>query len=458
MSIFKWYRSKPARLRPRKRTGQLQRLEDRRLLAADGFEQEFVYLLNRARHDPTAYQAEQSLPISLAGVTPRGPVAANDALFSSSDVKAADMATNNYFSHTSPAGVEANRLARDAGYPLPDLYPDNMNFIESIAGGTDKNAAIEVLNLLVIDEGFPTFPHRKQLFSIESFNVPDREIGVGFVSSTTSAFTNYWAVHIARRQEPMNFLTGVVFDDLNADGRYQAGEGLSGVTITVDGTTTVQTNAGGGWSVPASDGEHSVHASGGGFVGYSTATANVAGENVEVDFISGRASSQVAFDVKYAKNPNDRYDVNSQGGATANDALVVINHVGRVGGGGASVFQTPTYLDVNGDGNASILDALQVINEVTRRTNSAGGEVVLSQLAAQKRQPNLDEVDASLMEWISELSTENPQSSFPDAEDSVLRAIHVRRVQTEVASDDPEAERGPLEDVHGLNQSIASPF
>ena len=99
-------------------------------------EQHFVYLVNRARHDPVAYQVERSLSIDLSSVTPRPPLAVSESLFASARFHAGEMATHNYFEHQSPVtGKWPNKLARDFGYPLPPQFLDGVNNIESIAAG-----------------------------------------------------------------------------------------------------------------------------------------------------------------------------------------------------------------------------------------------------------------------------------------------------------------------------------
>ena len=79
----------------------VESLEDRLLLSVLPEEQLFVYLLNRARNDPVAYQQEQNLSVDLSYVTPRAPLAVNDKLFASSSFHANEMATYNYFGHQS---------------------------------------------------------------------------------------------------------------------------------------------------------------------------------------------------------------------------------------------------------------------------------------------------------------------------------------------------------------------
>ena len=347
-----------------RRSIRLQPLEDRRLLAATAVEQDLIYLLNRARHDPVAYAAEQNLPVSLAGVTPRGPLAVNSALLDSADVKAIDLITNDYFDHVSPSGVHPNRLARDAGYPLPDVWSDDANFIESLSAGPET--AAESLNLLIIDEGLPDVPHRAHLLGTNDFFARNREIGVGFANEPTTTFEDYWVLHLAQRTEPVSFLTGVVHEDVDGNQRYGEGEGLAGVLVTVDGTLQTRTNAAGGWSVQVQPGQHSVVVSGGNFAGFATASATVTDDNVAIDFISGQLSSYVDFDERYATNVTSKFDVNDQDGTSALDALQILNFLGRQANGGSLSSDRPIFLDVSGDGNVSSIDALQVINELQR--------------------------------------------------------------------------------------------
>jgi hypothetical protein len=113
-----WKRIAGARRRavrvPRARP-RCEALEDRALPSIAGEEQLFVYLLNRARHDPVAYQQEQNLPVNLAGVAAQPPLAVNDALFASTEFHTTDMATRNYFGHNTPEGLTPNQMVRNAG-------------------------------------------------------------------------------------------------------------------------------------------------------------------------------------------------------------------------------------------------------------------------------------------------------------------------------------------------------
>jgi hypothetical protein len=83
---------------------------------------------------------------------------------------------------------------------------------------------------------------------------------------------------------------GVVFDDRNQNGFYDAGEGLPGVTIEVaSGTRVYQVTSmeAGGYQIPVAPGRYSVTARGGG-LGHTLSVDNVQvrNVNVKVDFDS----------------------------------------------------------------------------------------------------------------------------------------------------------------------------
>lgn len=275
--------------------GRFESLEDRRLLSIAGQEQLFVYLLNVARHDPAAYQAEQSLSVDLSSVEARPPLAVNDLLFNSAEFHAAEMATCDYFGHQSEVtGDWPNEMVRQAGYAIPTSWSDDANYVESLAAGTFWNTAIEVLNALVVDAGVESLGHRKHLLSMTTFQANDREIGVGWEQSGSSTYTNYWAVHITRHDPSDMFATGVVYNDADGDLRFDAGEGISGATVRV-GSLTTTTGAAGGWSVAVEPGTYTVSVSGGGFSGTASSTVSFASQNVEIDFLSGRKYGVVDF-------------------------------------------------------------------------------------------------------------------------------------------------------------------
>ena len=262
-------------------------------------EQLFIFELNRARNNPTQFQTENSLSVDLSAVAAQPPLAVNGNLTESAGIKAQEMADNNYFTHLSPvSGKWPNKLARDSGYNLASSLPDNANNIESLAGGFDSvidwTQPLVPLVTLIVDAGVVPPGHRIHLLAMNSFNQRFREIGVGYGSNLSSTLRNYWAIQTGYDDIDEPFLTGVVYNDGNGNGRFDLNEGLSGVTVSVGGVPTT-TNSAGGWSIRTTSGCKTVQCSGGPFVGTSTAKFTVGSDNVEVDFISGNSSGVVNF-------------------------------------------------------------------------------------------------------------------------------------------------------------------
>jgi hypothetical protein len=253
-----------------------------------------IYLLNRARSNPAQYQAEANLSVDISGVAPQPPLAVNQSLVGSATFHAEEMAVHNYFNHQSDVtGDWPNKMARDNGYVLPGFYPNDSNQIEAIAAGTNLDGAA-ALKLLIEDIGVDPPGHRIHLLAMDPFFHDHREIGAGVAFNNGSHYKNYFAIHTAGVSPNDRFLTGVVFQDANGNGRYDLNEGLGGVTVG-NGSTNTTTNGAGGWSIQVPQGTYTVTAQGGAFKGTASAVATVSTANVEVDFISANPNGIVNF-------------------------------------------------------------------------------------------------------------------------------------------------------------------
>jgi hypothetical protein len=100
------------------------------------------------------------------------------------------------------------------------------------------------------------------------------------------------------------------------------------------------------------------------------------------------------------QNPADRHDVAGSDGATANDALRIINELFRRGGEAIldpEVEQpVDVFFDVNGDYRISALDALNVINELPNRVAAPQASRVIAaniHPLAQRIKADLDDDD-----------------------------------------------------------------
>jgi len=238
-------------------------------------ETQFVYLLNQARWRPEAVTAAAGL--AAGTFLPQPPLAVNGNLAASAQARSNEMAAHDYFAHQSVVtGLWPNAVARANGYELPDWWPDAANNIESLHWGSPDPGRVL--------QSFIESPNHRNHVMGQGWFGTHREIGVGLAPGA-----RIWSIHTASRDGAPLFLTGVAYRDLNGSGAMDLGEGLAGVTVTVDGRA-VTTSAGGGWAIPTTAGVHQVAASGGGF-GSAAATVQVEGFNVAVDFVVGGARS-----------------------------------------------------------------------------------------------------------------------------------------------------------------------
>ena len=277
-----------------------EQLESRIALSINSFEQEFIYLLNRARHNPVAYQSERGLSINLSSITPRQPLAVNTSLTAAAGFKSEELAKFNFFSHTSVTGETPNQLARRFGYDLPSrvpaggvnyVLPTVGNQIESLAGG--RATPSEALQGLIESTG-----HRNHLLGVTAHNQVAREVGIGYQFLNAATYKHYWTVLITPSKTATPFLTGVAFADGNNNRRFEGSEGLGSVTVTATGAGgvfTTTTNAAGGWALAVPQGDYVVRASGGSLSGTSSAPVRVGTQNVAVDFVSGTSAAWVNF-------------------------------------------------------------------------------------------------------------------------------------------------------------------
>ena len=278
----------------------------------------FVYELNRARTDPQSWALEKNLwsrtggdgqPATLVDVVAKPPLAISELLVDAAIFHSNDMGENDFLSHESgTTDLFPNERVRGFGYPLPYEIilegisynlPDAGNSVESLAAGYGAQEfnfedPVNVLSALIVDTGVESLGHRKHLLGVGAFLGASREVGVGYARYASSEFKNYWTIYTGVTADLENFLTGVVYRDDNENQRYDAGEGLDGVTVSVN-TEEAVTGSAGNWAIALPDGFYQVECRGASFEGTARMQVELSGYSREVDCISGQKGGHVDF-------------------------------------------------------------------------------------------------------------------------------------------------------------------
>jgi uncharacterized protein YkwD len=268
---------------------RLEELEARHVLsgvAPTAVEQLLLEELNDARANPPAYGA--AIGVDLSKVAPAQPLAWDPLLIQAALGHSQDMSTSNYFAHVTPEGVDPGGRIAAAGYGAT-------SWGESIAAGYTSPAA--ALAGLITDSGVPDLGHRRHLLAIDANFREQNAVGIGIVLNGSGTYQDYYTIDTAEGGDTRPYLTGVVYDDLNGNGKYDIGEGLGGVTVTVQGAGSTTTFDTGGYSLQLNAGTYTVTFSGGGLPASVTESVSVGATNYRLDLTSAAAKvSQAAGD------------------------------------------------------------------------------------------------------------------------------------------------------------------
>lgn len=311
---------------------RLELLEDRWVPALDptGLEQEMLEHVNRMRLNPAA---ELSLlvdklspihsqdPIINSAVnffevngtvlqsqwsklTPVPALAWNEKLMTAALGHNQMMIQHDEQSHQLPGEPDLGVRVSKAGYNFNSVRESIFAFGESVFSA---HAAF------AIDWGFtPTGiqdppGHRDNIMSSDT-----REVGISILSENdgkTSVGPLVVTKNFGNRFNFGNpFLLGVAYQDQNKNGRYDSQEGLSGVTITIDGVNDFQTKTmtAGGYQIQVPAGKYTVTFSGGALSQPIVKAVTVGSTNVKVDAVAsnGQGPSNTAPVLNTAPNPS----------------------------------------------------------------------------------------------------------------------------------------------------------
>jgi len=262
---------------------------------ADSADEQYVLeVINRARANPTAEGVRLGIDITeglspsvAAEVGPRPPLALSSILLGTARAHSQDMWTNNYFAHNDLSGNSPFTRMTNAGY-------DWQVASENIAAATFETPE-QLEDLLMIDAGVSGRGHRVDLLDIHAPPYT-REVGNGFFAGSpadASGFADFLTQDFGATAGSAPFVVGVVYNDLNHNGFYDVGEGIGGITVTIDqGAYSGVTGAAGGYAFPATvSGTRTLTFTGTGLGGTVVKTVTIGTDNVKVDALKSEATA-----------------------------------------------------------------------------------------------------------------------------------------------------------------------
>lgn len=262
----------------------------------DAYETYMLTLINRARANPSATAAaygidlNEGLATGTISATAKAPLAPNDLLSNAADGHSAWMLVNDVFSHTGSGGSTPHQRMIGAGYAFTGSWSSGENISWRGTTGSLPTSALPSYIEQQHRGLFLSSGHRVNLMN-DSF----REIGISqvlgdFDGYNASMITQNFAVSGSTR-----YVTGVVFDDKDSDGFYDPGEGLGGVTVSINGVAVTQTMAAGAYSAPMSNGTATLLFSGGALSGTYQQSVTMASANLGVDVKAAQATPAMTF-------------------------------------------------------------------------------------------------------------------------------------------------------------------
>jgi hypothetical protein len=329
----------------------------------DAVEQTMMWLINRARQDPTAegiFLATATEPdiaggrdffrvnltllqAEFAALLPKPPAAFDVRLYNAAEAHSEALIARDSQDHDGQFD-----LVRAAGFQFSAARGNVFSYADN---GLNAHAAFN------IDWGpgdgtgmQPGRGHRQAIMAIDGdysnvgvAAVPEQDPGtdVGPVVVTQ----NFGMARTNVTDHFNRFLVGTVWQDRDRNGRYDPGEGFAGIRVTPDsGDFFAVTSAGGGYAIPiTAAGTYRVTFAGAGIGPDVTVPVTVAAVSVLLDYRVGSVLTQGDIDGDGRLSPGDaqmvlqyflshmtltasqqsRADVNQDGSITPADALCI---------------------------------------------------------------------------------------------------------------------------------------
>jgi hypothetical protein len=251
-------------------------------------------LINRARLDPAGEAARYGIDLNEGPVrdfngnivtitsSSKQPLAWNSSLFAVADQHSQDMLTNQKMYHNDVQTQQTN--LQNAGYSF-SWWGENIAQ-QPLSAQIDATKAIQLEHQSLFVDTYDAWRgHRYNLM-----NDNYQEIGVGqVIGNYQGTNSSLITEDFGRPSTATQFLTGIAYNDTNADGFYTVGEGQAGVSVATSGGTAVTATAG-NYSHAIGTGTQAITFSGGFLPSQISVTATiVAGRNALIDVVGPSA-------------------------------------------------------------------------------------------------------------------------------------------------------------------------
>lgn len=276
----------------------------------NGHEQQILWLMNRARANPTqeglwlASSTDQDvaggrsyfgvdldkLESEFAAFNTKPPAAFDNRLYAAAFVHSTDLISRDAQDHNQ----QFDRIA-DAGF---HLWSARISVFSYASSGLNAHAAFNIdWGPDDPDDGDGMQAGRGHRMAIMSGDGEYTNVGIAAVHETDDETDvgeyvtsgNYCQANTDFANHFNKFIVGTVWDDVNDNGQYDPGEGIANVTVKPDqGTFYAETGDSGGYAIPVTDnGTYKVTFTGTGLPGTYIKSAIVSGQSVLMDIETG---------------------------------------------------------------------------------------------------------------------------------------------------------------------------
>ena len=261
-----------------------------------------IALINRARLDPAAEAARfgidlnEGLAAGTISAVSKQPLAWSESLNTAARAHSQSMINNDFFAHNDPTtGSNPQSRAVAAGYA--GSVGENIAARGSSAPLAPAVAVPLEHQDLFVDSGVAGRGHRTNMLDGNY-----QQIGTGVASGVTHnvfgatfntvMLTEDYGVPASSGQ----FLTGIAYNDANADAFYSVGEGRSGISVTTS-AGNLATGTAGAYSGAIGTGSQSVAFSGGDLAATVSLVASVVGGRNALLYLVGQSTIETSTSI-----------------------------------------------------------------------------------------------------------------------------------------------------------------